>query len=289
MANNCDAQYKTLIRDIIENGETRTDRTGTGTLSVFGRSMRFDIQTKFPLISSKKVYFKGVAEELLWIISGCTNAKALSNKGVHIWDANGSKEFLSNNGLPYKEGDLGPVYGHQWRHFNAKYKSCDDNYSKDGVDQLSDVIELIKKDPTSRRIILSAWNPVQNRQMALPPCHTLCQFYVNTTKKTLSCQLYQRSGDVGLGIPFNIASYALLTYMIAKVTGYSPGEFVHVIGDAHIYLNHVDALKSQLEQEEHESPTLELDEVLDIDNFTYDKIHLKNYVFSKAVSMKMAV
>lgn len=193
------------------------------------------------------MFWKGVLEELLWFIKGSTNAKELSSKGVRIWDANGSRDFLDNLGFSSrKEGDLGPVYGFQWRHFGADYKDMDSDYSHQGVDQLQKVIDTIKTNPDDRRIILCAWNPKDLPSMALPPCHALCQFYV--VNGELSCQLYQRSADMGLGVPFNIASYALLTYMIAHITGLKPGDFVHTLGDAHIYLNHIEPLKMQAER-----------------------------------------
>ena len=200
-----DLQYSDLVKDVLLHGELRKERTGVGTLSVFGRMLRFDLEKGFPLLTSKKVYFKGVVEELLWMIKGCTDAKELAEKKVHIWDGNSSREFLDSLGLDYPAGELGPIYGHQWRHYNAEYTHAHADYTGKGVDQLAQVIHLIKTNPTSRRIIMTAWNPEHNKFMALPPCHTLCQFYVNVTQNTLSCQLYQRSGDIGLGIPFNIA------------------------------------------------------------------------------------
>lgn len=214
---NQEQQYLDLIREIIETGNEKRDRTGVGTRSLFGRTMRFDISQTFPLLTTKKVFWKGVVEELLWFLRGSTYGKELSNKGVHIWDGNGSREFLDKLGFKDRvEGDLGPVYGFQWRHFGAKYTTWDANYSGQGVDQIQDVIRRLKNDPDSRRHIVNAWNVADLSKMALPPCHVLFQFYVNDGK--LSCMLYQRSCDVGLGIPFNIASYALLTVMIARVT-----------------------------------------------------------------------
>ena len=285
-----DTQYTDLVNDILMHGEKRVDRTGVGTLSVFGRTMRFDLASGFPLLTSKKVYFKGVVEELLWMIKGCTDAKVLAEKNVHIWDGNSSREFLDSHGLPYAVGELGPIYGHQWRHFNAEYTHAHADYTGKGIDQLHQVIDLIKNNPTSRRIILTAWNPEHNRFMALPACHTLCQFYVNVEQQTLSCQLYQRSGDVGLGIPFNIASYALLTHLVAKVCNLGVGHLVHTIGDAHVYLNHVDAIKQQLKNETYPQPTLKIKTVRDIDGYTAEDIELENYKYCKAkVSMKMAV
>lgn len=214
---NQEQQYLELIREIIETGVEKSDRTGVGTRSLFGKMMRFDISETFPLLTTKRVFWKGVVEELLWFLRGSTYGKELSDKGVHIWDGNGSREFLDKLGFKErKEGDLGPVYGFQWRHFGAKYVNCDTDYTGQGVDQIEDLIKRIKNDPNSRRHIVNAWNVADINKMALPPCHVLFQFYVSQGK--LSCMLYQRSCDVGLGIPFNIASYALLTVMIARVT-----------------------------------------------------------------------
>nr|XP_010333819.1 thymidylate synthase isoform X1 [Saimiri boliviensis boliviensis] len=211
-------QYLGQIEHILRCGVRKDDRTGTGTLSVFGMQARYSLRDEFPLLTTKRVFWKGVLEELLWFIKGSTNAKELSSKGVKIWDANGSRDFLDSLGFSAREeGDLGPVYGFQWRHFGAEYRDMDSDYSGQGVDQLQRVIDTIKTNPDDRRIIMCAWNPRDLPLMALPPCHALCQFYV--VNGELSCQLYQRSGDMGLGVPFNIASYALLTYMIAHITG----------------------------------------------------------------------
>lgn len=208
--------------------------------------MRFSLRDNiFPLLTTKRVFFRGVGEELLWFIKGCTDAKELQAKKVHIWDSNGTREFLDKNGLfDREEGDLGPVYGFQWRHFGAEYKTCHDDYTGQGIDQLNEIINRIKTNPNDRRIIMSAWNVNDIPKMALPPCHCLVQFYVANGE--LSCQLYQRSADMGLGVPFNIASYALLTYLIAHVTGLKPGDFIHTLGDAHVYSTHVEALKQQV-------------------------------------------
>ena len=215
-SNHEEFQYLDLIKKIIETGTEKKDRTGVGTISTFGNTMRYDLEHTFPLLTTKKVFWKGVVEELLWFIRGSTDGKILSNNGVKIWDGNGSREFLDKLGFnSRREGDLGPVYGFQWRHFGAEYKTCDTNYTGQGVDQLSEVIKQIKTNPDSRRLIVSAWNVKDLPLMALPPCHVLFHFYVSNGK--LSCLLYQRSCDVGLGIPFNIASYALLTCLVAKV------------------------------------------------------------------------
>lgn len=285
-----DEQYLDLVKNVLANGIHRTDRTGTGTLSLFGARMQFDLQQGFPLLTTKRVFFRGVAEELLWMIGGRTDSKELNEKGVKIWNANGSVEFLQSCGLDYPEGELGPIYGHQWRHFNAEYNGAHADYKNKGKDQLQDVIHLIKNDPTSRRIILSAWNPCQNHLMALPACHTLCQFYVDPIEKTLSCQLYQRSGDIGLGVPFNIASYALLTHLIAKTTNLSPKTLVHIIGDAHIYQDHIQSLSTQLCVRTHKPPTLAIVTKRDsIDDYTIDDIKLSDYSYSSSISMQMAV
>lgn len=212
-------QYLDLINNIIENGNSKGDRTKIGTRSIFGAQMRFSLRdNSFPLLTTKRVFWRGVAEELLWFIKGDTNGKHLSEKNIHIWDANGSREFLDSlNFKDREEGDLGPIYGFQWRHFGAEYNTMHDDYSGVGVDQLQQVIDTIKNNPNDRRILLSAWNPSAIPKMALPPCHIMCQFYVANGE--LSCQMYQRSCDMGLGVPFNIASYSLLTIMIAQITG----------------------------------------------------------------------
>jgi dihydrofolate reductase / thymidylate synthase len=213
---NQEQQYLDLIRNVIEKGEDKEDRTGVGTRATFGNMMRFDLSETFPLLTTKKVFWKGVVEELLWFLRGSTDGQALSDMGVKIWDGNGSREFLDNLGFKDRRvGDLGPVYGFQWRHFGAEYANCDTDYTGKGVDQITQLIERIKRDPDSRRHIVSAWNVADIPKMALPPCHVLFQFFVANGK--LSCMLYQRSCDIGLGIPFNIASYSLMTLMIAKV------------------------------------------------------------------------
>ncbi|KAK2994141.1 hypothetical protein RJ640_020946, partial [Escallonia rubra] len=239
--------YMNLVQDIISSGTQKDDRTGTGTLSKFGCQMRFNLRKSFPLLTTKKVFWRGVVEELLWFIRGSTNAKVLQEKGVHIWDGNASRDYLDSVGLTDREeGDLGPIYGFQWRHFGARYTNMHADYTGQGFDQLLDVINKIKYTPDDRRIILSAWNPSDLNLMALPPCHMFAQFFVANGE--LSCQMYQRSADMGLGIPFHIASYALLTCMIAHVCGLVPGDFVHVIGDAHVYRTHIRLLQEQLQR-----------------------------------------
>lgn len=283
-------QYLDLIRKIMKHGKTREDRTGTGTISMFGAQMRFSLRDGiFPLLTTKRVFWRGMAEELLWFVRGSTNGNELAEKNVHIWDANGSREFLDNRGLPQREvGDLGPVYGFQWRHFGAEYETMHTDYSGRGVDQLKNVIHTIKTNPCCRRIIMSAWNPVDLPKMALPPCHSLVQFYVCDGE--LSAQLYQRSGDMGLGVPFNIASYALLTYMIAHVCDLTPGDFVHTLGDAHVYSNHLDALEQQLQRKPRPFPKLEIKrKITNIEDFTYDDFELNGYKPHPKIKMEMAV
>lgn len=283
-------QYLNMIQYILDNGMEKGDRTGTGTISVFGTQMRFSLRNNvIPLLTTKRVFWRGVAEELLWFVSGCTNAKELNKKGIKIWDANGSREFLDKQGLhDREEGDLGPVYGFQWRHFGAKYINMHAEYKGQGVDQLATVIDKIKNNPDDRRIIMSAWNPVDLPYMALPPCHSFVQFYVSNGE--LSCQMYQRSGDMGLGVPFNIASYSLLTHMIAHVCDLKPGDFVHTLGDAHVYLNHVDALKIQLTREPRPFPTLKIKRnVEDIDSFKFEDFEIIGYDPHPTIKMKMAV
>ncbi|XP_076912992.1 bifunctional dihydrofolate reductase-thymidylate synthase 1-like [Bidens hawaiensis] len=281
--------YLKLVEDIISNGALKGDHTGTGTLSKFGCQMRFNLRKSFPLLTTKKVFWRGVVEELLWFISGSTSAKVLQDKGIHIWDGNASRDYLDSIGLvDREEGDLGPVYGFQWRHFGARYTDMHAEYTGQGFDQLLDVINKIKNNPNDRRIILSAWNPSDLKQMALPPCHMFAQFYVNQGE--LSCQMYQRSADMGLGVPFNIASYALLTCMIAHVCDLVPGDFIHVVGDAHVYSNHVRPLQEQLQKLPKPFPTLKINpEKKDIDGFVADDFELTGYNPHQKIQMTMAV
>ncbi|KAG6328961.1 hypothetical protein ID866_10129 [Astraeus odoratus] len=300
-------QYLSLVRRVIETGESRDDRTGTGTLSIFAPpSLRFSLKDgTFPLLTTKKIFMKGIAEELLWFIRGDTDAKLLDAKGVKIWNGNGSKEFLEKRGLGHREeGDLGPIYGFQWRHFGADYVDCKTDYAGQGVDQLKECIRKIKQDPTDRRIILSAWNPAALPSMALPPCHMMCQFYVHispdaSSKNRLSCLMYQRSADLGLGIPFNIASYALFTHMIAQVTDTEPHELIIQLGDAHVYKNHVEALQEQLQRQPKPFPKLrfkkELKSLQDIEQLRYSAKEeqsdfvIEGYHPHEAIAMKMSV
>lgn len=283
-------QYLKLIKKILKSGVSRPDRTGVGTISIFGTQMRFDLRDNvIPLLTTKRVFFRGVAEELLWFIKGDTNAKTLQDKNIHIWDGNSTREYLDGCGfLDREEGDLGPVYGFQWRHFGADYGLATDDYTGKGVDQLVEIIERIKKNPYDRRIIMSAWNPVDLPKMALPPCHVLSQFYVANGE--LSCQLYQRSADMGLGVPFNIASYALLTHMMAHVTGLKTGDFVHTMGDTHVYLNHVEPLQEQLQRTPRPFPTLHFKRKVDnIEDFTFADFEIRDYNPYPKINMEMAV
>ncbi|KAJ2456051.1 Thymidylate synthase [Coemansia sp. RSA 2336] len=289
-------QYLCLIEEILERGERRDDRTGTGTIALFAPpQLRFSLADDvFPLLTTKRVFWRGVVEELLWFIRGQTDANMLRDKNIHIWDGNGSREFLDSRGLTSRrEGDLGPVYGFQWRHFGARYVDADSDYTGQGVDQLAEVIRKIRENPTDRRIIMSAWNPADLHAMALPPCHMFAQFFVSrpgTEQATLSCQMYQRSCDVGLGVPFNIASYALLTRLIAQVTGLKPGYFVHCMGDTHIYSNHVDALKIQLQREPRPFPKLLIKRTPEnIEDFTIEDLEIVGYAPHGKISMEMAV
>jgi thymidylate synthase len=261
-------QYLDLLADILANGVRREDRTGVGTLGVFGRQMRFDLGRGFPLLTTKKLHFKSIALELLWFLRGDTNIRWLNDRGVSIWD-----EWAD------AAGELGPIYGKQWRSWAAP----------DGrvIDQVSQVVASIRDTPNSRRHIVTAWNPADIDDMALPPCHCLFQFFV--AEGRLSCQLYQRSADVFLGVPFNIASYALLTMMTAKATGLEPGEFVHTFGDAHLYLNHVEQAKRQLRREPLPFPTLTLADKTDLFAFDYEDFRLDGYAPHPAIKAPIAV
>lgn len=272
-------QYLDALRDVLENGNVRDDRTGTGTISKFGVQMRFDLSKGFPLVTTKKVFLKGVIYELLWFLRGDTHIKYLLDHDVHIWDKDAYRFYMSSrpgNKMDMRAfveasrnrigraGDIGPVYGHQWRSWGYE------------VDQLREVIDEIKTNPTSRRLIVSAWNVADLSHMALPPCHVMFQFYVNDGK--LSCQMYQRSGDMFLGVPFNIASYALLTMMVARECGLGLGEFIHCIGDAHIYKNHIEQVREQLKREPRPLPTMLLNpDVHNVDDFKYEDFKLVGY------------
>ncbi len=272
-------QYLDLIRHIQAEGITKSDRTGTGTKSIFGHQMRFDLQAGFPLVTTKKIHLKSVIYELLWFLKGDTNINYLQENGVRIWN-----EWADAN------GDLGPVYGHQWRNWNSE-----------GIDQIQNVIDTLKTNPDSRRMLVSAWNPsvlpntavsfaenVANNKAALPPCQAFFQFYVADNK--LSCQLYQRSADVFVGVPFNIASYALLTMMVAQVSGFAPGDFIHTLGDAHIYSNHQEQIETQLSRDPKPLPTMHLNpEIKNILDFTFEDFRLENYDPHPLIKGKVAV
>lgn len=262
-------QYHDLLRHVLDNGVIKEDRTGTGTKSVFGYQMRFNLQDGFPLLTTKKVHLKSIIYELLWFLKGETNVKYLHEHKVSIWD-----EWADEN------GNLGPIYGHQWRSWT----------SPDGkvIDQIANVIDMIRKNPDSRRLLVSAWNPGELDKMALPPCHILFQFYVADGK--LSCQLYQRSADIFLGVPFNIASYTMLTMMIAQVTGLKPGEFIHTFGDAHIYMNHMEQVNLQLSRDFRQLPVMTLNsEVKEINDFRYEDFVLTGYDPHPAIKASVAV
>lgn len=286
-------QYLDLIRELLEGdgGMVKENRTGVDTIGKFGHQMRFSLRESFPLMTTKKVFWKGVVEELLWFLRGETDSTTLAEKGVHIWDENGSREFLDSRGLSERRvGDLGPVYGFQWRHFGAIYKDSKTDYTGQGYDQLKECIRLLKEDPFSRRIVMSAWNPSDLGEMALPPCHMFVQFQV-TPQGELNALMFQRSCDIGLGVPFNIASYSLLTCMLAHHCGLKRGEFVYSMGDAHIYQNHVEPLCEQLKREPFPLPSLEIcaEKEKELDQYQMEDFILRNYKFHPSIKMKMVV
>ena len=264
--------YEDLLRKILMEGNPKSDRTGTGTISLFGQQMRFDLSEGFPLLTTKRVFFKGIAYELLWFLKGSGNVRWLQEHNVHIWD-----EWVDEN------GDLGPVYGVQWRSWPAPTPS-DPNRT---IDQISNVLELIRTQPDSRRMVVTAWNPAEVEQMALPPCHALFQFYVANGK--LSCQLYQRSCDMFLGVPFNIASYSLLTMMMAQQAGLEPGEFVWTGGDCHIYDNHVDQVLEQLSREPYPYPTMKLHKADSLFEYDYGDFEIVDYRYPPTIKAPIAV
>ncbi|KAL9618642.1 MAG: hypothetical protein Q9160_006683 [Pyrenula sp. 1 TL-2023] len=332
-------QYLNLIRSILDSGEYRPDRTGTGTLSIpFPPQLRFSLSKPthdeetndsfmpiLPLLTTKRVFLRGVVEELLWFVSGCTSSKPLEEKGIHIWDGNGSREYLDSVGLSHREiGDLGPVYGFQWRHFGAEYHDAKADYTGRGVDQIKEIVHKLKHKPYDRRIILSAWNVADLGKMALPPCHMFAQFYVSfpgahppgqpppssaengqtgrpingsssssRPKGQLHCLLYQRSCDMGLGVPFNIASYALLTHMLAHACDLIPATLVHTMGDSHVYLDHVDALREQLTREPRDFPEIHIrreDRGQGVmDGWKAEELEVKGYKPMGGIKMKMSV
>lgn len=285
-------QYLELVRKAIDNGETRDDRTGVGTKALFGEVMRFSLENgTMPLFTTKRTYWTGIARELLWFLSGSTDSKELEENGVYIWSGNTSTEFLEKKNLGhYQEGDIGPGYGFQWRHWGAEYKGCTSDYKGKGIDQISAAIETILKNPTDRRILVSAWNPEAIPQMALPPCHYSFQFFVHVETKELSCLMNQRSADLGLGVPFNVASYALLTHIVAHVCGLKAKGLLHVMGDCHVYLNHVEPLKKQLAREPYPFPTLKITkETANIDEIQFEDLQLCDYKCHSTIKMEMAI
>ncbi len=282
-------QYLDLIKDLLENGSLEKGRNGN-TICGIGSAMYFSLKDKkIPILTTKKVAMKTCIKELLWFIQGHTNNTLLKEQNVHIWDLNGTKSFLESRNLPYDEDDLGPVYGHQWRHFNASYGSCHDNYHEKGIDQLDRVLNDLKNPETrsSRRHVISAWNPCQIDEMALPPCHVLFQFHV-TNGNQLSCSLYQRSGDVGLGVPFNIMSYAAFTILVAKHCHLEPLEFIYYLGNAHIYEEHKEALETQIQRQPFPFPSLHIKEKRDnINDYTIDDFKVEDYQYHASIKMKM--
>ncbi len=266
-------QYLDLLRLILDRGRDREDRTGTGTRGIFGHQMRFDLREGFPLLTTKKLHLRSIVHELLWFLRGETHVASLQAAGVKIWDEWATPEQTARFGR--NEGDLGPIYGHQWRNFGGTLLP-DGSYAGDGIDQIAKLVADIRKNPSSRRLIVTGWNPREAEQVALPPCHTLFQLYVQEGE--LSCQLYQRSGDVFLGVPFNIASYALLTQMIAQACDLRPGDFIHTLGDAHLYRNHLDQARLQLERAPRPLPRLVLaPSVRDLFAFRFEDITLEGY------------
>lgn len=281
-------QYLDLIRNILNNGVKKDDRTGVGTLSINCPQMRFDLQ-HLPLLTTKTTFFRGCCEEILWMLRGSTNAKELQNKNIHIWDGNTSKEFLKKMNLPYEEGDIGAGYGFQFRHFGAEYINCNTDYTSKGFDQVKECLRLIREEPNSRRIIISLWNVSDLSKMCLTPCHSFYQFFVNNGK--LSCSLYQRSGDVMLGIPFNLCTATLMTHIFARLSGLGVGELIHTIGDAHIYLNHIDGANEQIKRTPRPFPLLD---IIDrgqkkVEDFVYEDFVLKGYYPHDVIKMEMAV
>jgi thymidylate synthase len=282
-------QYKNLIKDIINNNSIYTGRNGN-TYSIFGTIMHFSLENnKIPFLTTKKLAWKTCLKELLFFIKGQTDNKILNSQNVHIWDGNSDVDYLKTRNLDYKDGELGPIYGFQWRHFNGQYNRCDSNYEGVGIDQLQSIIDNLKDNDKrkSRRLILTAWNPEQLDIMALPPCHILCQFNVTDNDK-LSCHLYQRSGDVGLGVPFNIASYSMLTYILAKHCELQPYEFIYSLGNAHIYDDHIEGLSELLKREPYNFPSFEVCKKYDnINDYNVEDFSLYNYNFHNNINLNM--
>ena len=282
--NSQEYQYLNLLREVFKDGGKKESRISV-VYSSFGSRMKFDLREGFPLLTTKKMPWKTILRELLWFMKGSTSNKELQDKNVHIWDANASKEFLESRGLSYEEGDLGPVYGFQWRHFGAEYKDHTTDYQGQGIDQLQWIINEIKENPSSRRLIMNAWNPVDLDKMALPPCHVMVQF--NIEDKYIDAQLYQRSGDMFLGVPFNISSYSFLLHIVGKITGYVPRYFIHIIGDTHIYENHIDAVKKQLLRIPCRFPSLIINDIESIDNIKEEDFNIINYQYGPSIYAEM--
>jgi thymidylate synthase len=292
--NRPESAYWDLVRRVLLDGEWGENRSGVRARSVFGATLRWDLSGgEIPLLQSRAVWWKGVSEELFWFLRGSTDAKALAARGVKIWDANGSRGFLDGRGLTERrEGDLGPVYGFQWRHYGAEYKDCETDYAGLGVDQLQGVLDALKTDPTSRRMLVTAWNPTQLAEMALPPCHVLMQFSVRPSG-VLSLATYQRSADLALGVPFNMASYALLLRLVCATSGYAPGELVMNFGDVHVYEPHVGALGEVLEEALAPGPGFPQLEVATrrerLEDYSAEDVRLTGYAPKRVVRMKMVV
>lgn len=293
-------KYLDLVNRVLTSGKKRTDRTGTGTLSLFAQSFEIDVSERFPMLTTKRVFWKGVVEELLFFISGSSNTKILENKGINIWKGNTSREFLDSRNLyHYREGEYGPSYGYQWRHFGKKYDDLKGQEQKDslgtfkneyqGVDQLKNAINLIKTDPTSRRILVTAWNPECLRIVPLPACHYVYQFYVEPEERKLSILVNMRSCDVFLGLPFNIASYALLLYIVARICDLKPSKVTFMLGDTHIYQNHVEQCKEQLSRMPRRMPKLKIEEIKEIDDYTPEDFVLEEYNPHPTIKAEMAV
>ena len=280
-------QYLELLREVLEQGAVREDRTGTGTRSLFGRQVRYDLRAGFPLLTTKKLHLKSILHELLWFLSGETRVGPLQERGVRIWNEWATAEQCARFGR--EAGDLGPVYGHQWRNFGAT-QGEQGAYRQDGVDQITRLIEQIRVNPWSRRLIVSGWHPKEADQVALPPCHTLFQFHIDAATRRISCQLYQRSADIFLGVPFNIASYSLLLMMVAQVCDLEPAEFIHTFGDVHLYSNHVEQAREQLTRVPRPLPRMRIDPaVKDIFAFRFEHFELEGYDPAPHIQAPVAV
>lgn len=293
MQNLEEQNYLNLLKEVLENGETRMDRTGTGTKSLFGKKLEFSLENNvLPVLTTKKIPIKSVIKELMWFLKGQTDSKILESQGVSIWKANTSRDFLDKRGLSHlEEGDAGANYSHQWRHFGADYIDCHTDYGKEGVDQIAYILNLLKNDPFSRRMILTAWNPAQLRETCLPPCHMTLQLYVDNENR-IHGQMYQRSADLFLGVPWNITSYALLIYFLAHLSGRKPGKLIVVFGDVHIYNNHIEQVQIQLAREPYSFPVikfLEPESIYKIEDFNTDNIIISDYKSHSKINALMAV